>query len=407
MMLSNIGVYLAEAIDFYASFGKSVATNYYVSSACSVTTLVLYVCGWLPTAFAVAVVIAGAIILKRGRERYIDEDFALHTATHHLRRAVALLDWLGGHSGATLILRLLLSCFVVWFTFLAQGLGLMCWLLAFNWMAANNPKLFEFPRMKRRPKGAFSRQGPALGNTDSIPVGFLGNLTPVQQEALERFRGQVEAKLPAFHQSFGIAPDSLEVDRLCLRFLRMQKFNEELAFRACVRCVEWRDDFQGVGVKNVTAAMCQKELDRNKLQFNGYLEGMPVFWLRPHVHTRQETDPKMLELTAVYLMEKEVLPRLQTHLLGPAGEMVTLVMDLSLVTRANLDLEGAKQLAATFQQYYPEYLHTALLIEPTKLFMASWKVMMRGWFEPTTLGKMQFIKQEEIDDWLPKESMAA
>jgi len=38
------------------------------------------------------------------------------------------------------------------------------------------------------------------------------------------------------------------------------------------------------------------------------------------------------------------------------------------------DLEAARQLVQTFQQFYPERLHTALVVAPSKLFLAAWKV---------------------------------
>lgn len=77
--------------------------------------------------------------------------------------------------------------------------------------------------------------------------------------------------------------------------------------------------------------------------------------VRAHVHSRQETDPKTLELAAVYLMENEVIPRLQTSLLGPAGESIILVADMSHFRHSNLDVEAAKQVAMTLQHFYPEY----------------------------------------------------
>eukprot|EP00668_Euglena_longa_P004869 GGOE01005705.1.p1 GENE.GGOE01005705.1~~GGOE01005705.1.p1 ORF type:complete len:605 (+),score=132.61 GGOE01005705.1:19-1833(+) len=416
--LVNIGVYLVEAQGFFLSFSKSVGTNYYVAGACSITSTLLWLYDGLPEVFVLAAAIALAIVLKRGRERHVADSVAAESAAEALRQLVVFLDWLGAHSGATLILRLLVAFGFLWLTFVFHGLGLLCWLLAFNFLATSQPQFFDMADAKRRSqkmqKARFARAAVTAvdsqlptGGPRHIPHGYLGGLTMVQQEALERFRAQVAAKVPTFHESFRLTHGSQEADRMCLRWLRMNKFNEEQAFKACMRCVEWRKDFHGVGVNNLTATMCRAELDRRKLVFGGYSEGLPVFWVRAHVHSRQDTDPKALELAAVYLMENEMIPKLQTSLPGPAGESFILVADLSHFRHSNLDLEAAKQVVMTLQQNYPEYLHTALIIEPTKLFSATWKVRIRGWFDPATLAKVQFIRQEDVEEWLPKESISA
>eukprot|EP00667_Euglena_gracilis_P004110 EG_transcript_4127 len=414
-VLVEIGAYLVEAQGFFLSFAKSVGTNRYVAAACSVTSMLLWLYDGLPEVFALASAVALAVVLKRGRERHVVAPVAADTAAQALQHAVGFLDWLGAHSGATLILRLLVAVGFLWLTFVFHGLGLLCWLLAFNMLATAQPQFFDMADARRRSQRMLktrlartaAREADSQKSPRHIPHGYLGGLTMVQQEALERFRAQLEAKAPSFYDSFRLAPDSQEADRMCLRWLRMNKFNEEQAFRACLKCVEARREFHGVGVRNITSSMCRAELDRRKLVFGGYSEGMPVFWVRAHVHSRQETDPKTLELAAVYLMENEVIPRLQTSLLGPAGESIILVADMSHFRHSNLDVEAAKQVAMTLQHFYPEYLHTALIIEPTKLFSATWKVRMRGWFDPATLAKVQFIKQEEVEEWLPKESIAA
>ena len=51
----------------------------------------------------------------------------------------------------------------------------------------------------------------------------------MEQEALERFKEQVVNKIPKFQESFGTT--SPETARQCLRWLRMQKFKEEQAFK--------------------------------------------------------------------------------------------------------------------------------------------------------------------------------
>jgi hypothetical protein len=159
-------------------------------------------------------------------------------------------------------------------------------------------------------------------------------------------------------------------------------------------------------VANVTAAMCSEELARKKLDFGGYSDGVPVFWLRLNAHSKQDADVRSVERAAVYLMEREILPRLRPHLPGPAGESFLLVADASQFTRNNLDLEAARQLVQTFQQFYPERLHTALVVAPSKLFLAAWKMFFRGWLDPRTAEKVTFIHLEEVDEWLPKDSMA-
>ena len=50
-------------------------------------------------------------------------------------------------------------------------------------------------------------------------------------------------------------------------------------FQACVKCVEWREECHGVGVKNIMPSSCQSELDRKKIVFGGYDHtGVPIFW---------------------------------------------------------------------------------------------------------------------------------
>ena len=140
----------AQAFDVYLATGRLVATNIPVAALVALCTIAIWLVEWLPQFVAMALGIVLAVVLKRGRQRKIEDDVALTVSLYLMRYAVDMLDLLGSLTGAALLLRIAGLLLVIWVTFAAHGLGIMVWTLVFIAMAVRRPSDFATTGLKRK-----------------------------------------------------------------------------------------------------------------------------------------------------------------------------------------------------------------------------------------------------------------
>eukprot|EP00996_Jenningsia_fusiforme_P004518 NODE_534_length_2133_cov_34.533109_g492_i0.p1 GENE.NODE_534_length_2133_cov_34.533109_g492_i0~~NODE_534_length_2133_cov_34.533109_g492_i0.p1 ORF type:complete len:664 (+),score=87.27 NODE_534_length_2133_cov_34.533109_g492_i0:113-2104(+) len=243
----------------------------------------------------------------------------------------------------------------------------------------------------------------------SIPSGYLGNLTDEQRQALDSLRLELRRYIPHFAECFNIASTEPDCNRQCLRWLRSHKFDAQDAFKAIQRCVKWRDEFAGVGVNQLKSAKTRflKELQRGKMSYTGRgHSGVPVLWLRAHLHHKGDSPLELIEMSSVYFIEHEILPLLrkdEDQREGPESETLCLVADCSRFQSANADVDSTRSIVELFRDFYPETLNVALIVDAPWRFTAMWK-LLKGRLHPVTLQKTHFVTRAELEQWVPQNS---
>jgi len=226
--------------------------------------------------------------------------------------------------------------------------------------------------------------------------GHIGNLTQEQTAALTQIKDLVlniqDKRTLEYAQGFFD-------DRMYLRFLRARKFVVDAAFQMLVDCIKFRLDFQGVGVDAITMESCKREATAGKSFIHGTdIHGRPIVIVRPRLHDPALTDPQESERYIVFMMEhcRKTLP--------PHIEQVSLIFDMTGVSRKNMDLKTTKYMVNVLQNYYPESLGSVLIYNSTWLVLGVWKVV-KPWLDQVTANKVTFVDDKSMKSFVSENNL--
>jgi len=218
-------------------------------------------------------------------------------------------------------------------------------------------------KKKKKKKKNKKKKTPPTG-TGLLREGYLGNLTPEQEEALKEMK-----------KNF---PDV--TDSNLLRFLRARDFNVAKAIDMLQKATLWRKEFGADDIKleNVRLIV-EKGLS--------YTYGMDKLG-RPVVVTNLKYhDPKQSTLLLqyhIYFIEN------LTKKMGDSLDSFTAIFNLEGFTTKNVDLTHIYNLANVFQNYYPERLGIGFIINAPWFFGALWKII-KPWLDKRTASKIYFL----------------
>eukprot|EP01103_Thecamoeba_quadrilineata_P002223 TRINITY_DN12217_c0_g1_i1.p1 TRINITY_DN12217_c0_g1~~TRINITY_DN12217_c0_g1_i1.p1 ORF type:complete len:259 (-),score=43.14 TRINITY_DN12217_c0_g1_i1:112-861(-) len=229
--------------------------------------------------------------------------------------------------------------------------------------------------------------------------GYINDLSPTQQEALTQMLGKLDS-LPEnqkteFDEAFA---KKFTKEATVLRFLRARDFDVDVSFKMLADCLEWRVNFQGIGVRNIKPESIQKELDSGKIFPHGKdKEGRPVFYVLVRLHDNHEEIEETQRFLA-YTMERGM------ELLQPPNEKCTCVFDLSDLHMRNLDTKATKFFTEMLEKCYPESLGWALIMSSPLIFQGFWKVV-HAWLPAQTAEKVKFVKEESIKEYIDESEL--
>ncbi|KAJ3286073.1 hypothetical protein HK104_009192 [Borealophlyctis nickersoniae] len=184
-------------------------------------------------------------------------------------------------------------------------------------------------------------------------------------------------------------------DALVLRFLRARKWDVKAAVTMAINCVKWRRQF---GVAELLMEG-EKVLDLNELSSGkSYFmandkEGRPCCAIHVKLHEKAKVDQAKTEKLTVFTMEVGRL------LLEPPVEVATVLFDMTDFGMANMDYNFVKFFVGVLQNYYPESLGAALIINSPWLFNGCWRII-RPWLDPVVAAKVHFVKSSELSDFI-------
>ncbi|GJE83938.1 sec14 cytosolic factor [Phanerochaete sordida] len=222
------------------------------------------------------------------------------------------------------------------------------------------------------------------------PPGRLGNLTPQQQEALDKLRAEVQQE--------GWFVEERMDDGMLLRFLRARKFDVAKTKEMLKNAEQWRKDF-GVDeiVKNFDFEE-KAEVDKYYPQFYHKTDkdGRPIY-----IEKLGKLDIKKLyAITTVERQLKRLVWEYERCLtdrfpacsraVGHPVETSCTILDLAGVSISNFYRVKDYVSAATSisQDRYPETMGKFYIINSPYLFSTVWN-LVKPWLDPVTVAKIE------------------
>lgn len=239
------------------------------------------------------------------------------------------------------------------------------------------------------------QQQPLPGVTDPNyrpPPGRLGNLTPAQQEALDRFRKEIQ-------DDGKFVPERMD-DASLLRFLRARKFDVAKAKVMLYAAEQWRKDFGVDEIMQNFDFQEKEEVDKYYPQYYHKMdkEGRPIYIEKLgkldikalYAITTQERQLQRL----VYEYERFLHERLPacSRAVGHPVETSCTILDLKDVSLSNFYRvkDYVMAAAAIGQDRYPESMGKFYIINAPWTFSTVW-AFVKPWLDEVTVAKIDII----------------
>jgi hypothetical protein len=183
-------------------------------------------------------------------------------------------------------------------------------------------------------------------------------------------------------------PDNPDV--ILLRWLRARKWQISSAVQLMMNTLQWRSEW---GVRKLLekgeSDLIVEECSSGKTYHMGKDKfGRPVTYVHANEHIKGQFPFESTEKFIVLNME------LGRYLVESHIEEGTVVLDMGNVTLKNLDYQHIKFMINTMQNYYPECLGLALVVNAPWTFNTIWNVI-RPWLDPIVESKIRFIKNSK------------
>eukprot|EP01101_Sappina_pedata_P003853 TRINITY_DN1564_c0_g1_i1.p1 TRINITY_DN1564_c0_g1~~TRINITY_DN1564_c0_g1_i1.p1 ORF type:complete len:204 (+),score=58.08 TRINITY_DN1564_c0_g1_i1:43-612(+) len=187
--------------------------------------------------------------------------------------------------------------------------------------------------------------------------GFVGDLTPEQESALQEMKDRMSSFDQVQKDQFESDTSPNKVDRTILRFLRARDFNVDAAFPMLASCMTWRATFNGTGVKNITEESIARQQASHTAFYNKKdMKGRPLGYVLLRNHDPATSDFEELQRYCVFMIEQGL------KLLDEDQECCSIVFDLDDIGLKNLDLKAVKFLIELLNQCYPEILGVCIVV---------------------------------------------
>jgi hypothetical protein len=181
-------------------------------------------------------------------------------------------------------------------------------------------------------------------------------------------------------------PAGFDDDACYRRFLRARKLDVDKAFTMYDNCLKWRASFKP---ESITMEQIPRELSLGKAYGLGKdMSGRPVLMVIPARHDPKNSDNQEIVRALVYHCEKAASE------MTDGVETVVLLVDFEGWGLKNADSDLDKAMIDTVQNYYPERLGAAYLINAPAIFKVAWAVV-KPWLDKRTTSKINFMGSGE------------
>ncbi|UJR07949.1 hypothetical protein I4U23_012228 [Adineta vaga] len=185
-------------------------------------------------------------------------------------------------------------------------------------------------------------------------------------------------------------------DVILLRWLRARKWQVSSAVEMMMDTLNWRHDW---GVRKLMNRgedeLNIEEWSSGKFYHMGKDKiGRPVSYVHAEGHIRGEYPIEATEKCLILFME------LGRDFAEYPVEDGTIILDMGNVGLKNLDYQYIKFMINATQNYYPECLGLALIVNAPWTFSTVWNVIRR-WLDPVVESKIRFVKNiNELTDYI-------
>ncbi|PAN26726.1 hypothetical protein PAHAL_5G033800 [Panicum hallii] len=192
-------------------------------------------------------------------------------------------------------------------------------------------------------------------------------------------------------------PRAKEVDNLTLRrFLRARDHNVDKAAAMLLKYLKWRREVAPDGF--VPEERVRRELAQDKAWMGGVdRSGRPILVGFMARHYSADRDMAEFKSFVAYFFDKICarIPRGQEKFLA--------IIDLKGWGYANCDVRAYIAAIEIMQNYYPERLGKALMINVPYIFMKVWKTMIYPFIDTNTRDKFVFVDDKSLHETLRRE----
>lgn len=181
------------------------------------------------------------------------------------------------------------------------------------------------------------------------------------------------------------------------RFLRARDFDVAVASALFLEHRAWRRSF-GWSVRGT--AVPQRQYDERKIMLQGLSRsGAPLLIILARRHDKEHRDMADIQRFIIFTMDKIM------DAMRPGGQFVVL-LDLSGLTRHNLDLKALLACFDILQKYYVERVAHIWFAQPPTIFWAAWRIVT-PFVAPKTRDKIAFLYGADVTQTLLRHFDAA
>lgn len=228
---------------------------------------------------------------------------------------------------------------------------------------------------------------PSVGQSLKMNV-----VRPKPGEIAEEEAAAVERLKDAFLREYP-EPSKCFTNTCFLRFYRGMKKREEAALDKLLKFQKWRLENDVDSIMNQTDKF-SKPLNSGLTIFGGKdKKGRPFSYNYAFKHNAYDRDINEMRMFIIYSAEYMV------SLANPDEERFCIYFDLNKFSMSCMDYEVVKSLVDILQNNYQETLETLFVIDAPFIFSACWAII-KGWLDPITAAKVQFIRRAQIADTL-------
>lgn len=190
-------------------------------------------------------------------------------------------------------------------------------------------------------------------------------------------------------------------DGILLRWLRARKWQIPSALQLMLDTLQWRQQW---GVRKLLSNgendLNNDECSSGKTYHMGKdKRGRPLTYVHTSEHIRGQFPLQDTEKFLVLIMETG------RYLPSDGIEEGTVVLDMSNVALKNLDYQHIKFMINTMQNYYPECLANAFIVNAPWTFNTVWSVI-KPWLDPVVESKIRFIKtSKDLTEFIHPDSI--
>jgi len=186
-------------------------------------------------------------------------------------------------------------------------------------------------------------------------------------------------------------------DGILLRYLRARKWILNDSFEQLIDTIEWRSRIHLDRLMfNGESTIEVNELRQGKTFYIGFDHfHRPINYIGVRFHLKGEFSSESTENLTILTME------IGRQLLRDPIETVTVLIDLTDFSLKNMDFQHVKFIINVLQNYYPESLGLALIVNSPWLFNSCWNII-KSWLDPIVQQKIRFIRNvDELKEFIP------